>query len=533
MISVDAPIQHWQQRIIKWSVENQSFETVFLSMEKAPTRDITSYTTGFSVSAKLLNLQAALERKLLNIPKPDVNISDFIRDNYPKAFCIDVPDLKIKSHDDQGFEVILNLSDIFLSDDPIYKSRNGIWNILFSDLDQRKHGPIGFWEILDAQEGIGASLIKANKGNYDHCELLSACFFNRAWSMTETAKIVTEGAVSMVLKELGALFKRSQSKYPKTAYNLPTKEYPGFRNVLRYLRRFYFRLGAKTLEKLGDKFLGIRPEKWSLFLGTGEFETSSLEKIRPIPMPKDEFWADPFLFEHHGTDYVFFENYSYRTKKGKISCARIEGTTLVDIKDVLVTDYHLSFPFIFRDGKDIYLMPETSGNKRLELYRAVHFPVYWELYSTAFEGELVADPFFYTDEENQRWLFLNKQMDASAPMNSELHIYKVDSLKLETLVPHQNNPVLIDARVARNGGGVFTKGGISYRPSQRNVDGIYGRALNINQIKKLSLEEYEEEVKTVYYPTFAKHLMAIHHLHQTEKAFVFDAAYLNSLNLKT
>lgn len=533
VFSTDAPIYHWQQRLVKSVVENQNFETVFLYLDKASKREIVPNSNINHLACKLLNLHLVFEKRLLNSTHPVWDTSDFIKRTYPTISTINVASLRKDDSKNTDFEAIVNLTDILLSEGDINVSKNGVWNILFSDAEQNRRGPIGFWEVLEGDSGIGATLCTIADNNQDRCNIRSTCFFNRAWSMSETSRTVTEGAVSMVLKELNALSDENRPIFSKSASQLPNRTYPGFADVIRYICRFYYRLGGKGLEKLGNAFFGIHPEKWSLFLGYGDFESCSLDKLKSVPMPKDEFWADPFLFEHEGRDYVFFENYSYHTKRGKISCGILEGSTLKDIKDVMVMDYHLSFPFIFREGEDIFLMPETSENKRLELYRAVDFPVSWELYSTAFEGELVADPLFYTDADNQRWLFINKQADEASPMNSELFIYRVDTLHLKELVPHRQNPVIIDARVARNGGGIFKKDNAPYRPSQRNEDGVYGRALNINLIKKLSLEEYEEEVKKVYYPKFDTGLMAMHHLHQTEKAFVFDAAYRSSLKMKS
>ena len=533
VFSTDAPMYNWQQRLVKSVVENQSFETVFLYLDQAFKRETAPNSTVNSLAGTLLNLHLVFEKRLLNTKQPISLTSDFLKSTYPSITTINVTSLRKDGSKNHDFEVIVNLTDVLLSEDDINASKNGVWNILFFDAEQNRRGPIGFWEVLEGDSGIGATLCTIADNNQDRCNIRSKCFFNRAWSMSETSRTVTEGAVSMVLKELNALSDGNRTISLKPDSQLPNRKYPGFTDVFRYIYRFYYGLGAKALEKLGNAFFGIRPEKWSLFLGYGDFETASLDKLKSVPMPKDEFWADPFLFEHEGRDYVFFENYSYHTKRGKISCGILEGPTLKDVKDVMVRDYHLSFPFIFREGEDIYLMPETSANKRLELYRAVDFPVSWELYSTAFEGELVADPLFYTDSDDQRWLFINKQADGASPMNSELFIYRADSLHLKELVPHRQNPVIIDARVARNGGGIFKKGNVPYRPSQRNEDGIYGRALNINQIKKLNLEEYEEAVTAVYQPTFDKGLMALHHLHQTKKAFVFDAAYRNSLKIKS
>jgi hypothetical protein len=212
-------------------------------------------------------------------------------------------------------------------------------------------------------------------------------------------------------------------------------------------------------------------------------------------------------------------------QKGKISCGKIKNNQLIDIKDVLDLDYHLSYPYVFMENNEIYLMPESNANNRLEIYKCIQFPTQWELYSTAFNGEKVADASFYQDENQQKWLFVNKKADLYSPMDSELYIYKVDSLQLNTLEAHKQNPVIIDSRTARNGGAIFKYNNEKYRPSQANIEGIYGRALNLNKIKKLTIDEYIEETIITVKPNFYKGLNSVHHLHQVDGLFVIDAAF--------
>jgi hypothetical protein len=243
-------------------------------------------------------------------------------------------------------------------------------------------------------------------------------------------------------------------------------------------------------------------------------------------MPRDVFWADPFLYKYKGQFYVFFENYSYKTRRGKISVGLVtgskkEGYSIVDVRDVLDLDYHLSYPQIIEEAGELFLMPETHENKRLEVYRCVQFPEKWELYATAFEGEVLADATYFCDENGDKWLLLNKGLTR----NAELYVYKIDSLKLEHIHAHRANPVLIDCRKARNGGAIFKYGAAYYRPSQINTHGIYGRGLQINRIKKLTLDEFEDEEVIGIEPNFKKNLIGIHHLHQVEEHFVFDACY--------
>ncbi len=142
-----------------------------------------------------------------------------------------------------------------------------------------------------------------------------------------------------------------------------------------------------------------------------------------------------------------------------------------------------------------------------------------------FDGEKVIDAFFYNDECKQKWLFVNKQENTQCPSDSELYIYKVDSLKLNKIESHKQNPVIINSMVARNGGAIFEYENEYYRPSQANINGIYGASLNINKIKKFSIEEYIEEIIVTAEPNFYKGLISMHHLHQTKNLFVIDAAF--------
>jgi len=46
---------------------------------------------------------------------------------------------------------------------------------------------------------------------------------------------------------------------------------------------------------------------------------------------------------------------------------------------VLERDYHLSYPFLFEWNGNLYMIPETKGNKAIELYRCTRFPNKWEI----------------------------------------------------------------------------------------------------------------------------------------------------------
>ena len=89
-------------------------------------------------------------------------------------------------------------------------------------------------------------------------------------------------------------------------------------------------------------------------------------------------------------------------------------------------------------------MPETAENNRLEIYKCISFPNKWKLYSTAFIGEKILDCSIYEDEIKQKWLFLNKKTPNSDGC-SDLYIYLIDTLKLDKIIPHRDNPVITNS----------------------------------------------------------------------------------------
>lgn len=277
------------------------------------------------------------------------------------------------------------------------------------------------------------------------------------------------------------------------------------------------------IQKFITKFNLARTNCWALYQGIGNILHAPLFRLKPIPLPKGVFWADPFLFEENGKEFVFFENFNYSSGKGKISCGILSGNKLEDVKDVLVKPYHLSYPNVFKENGDIFMIPESGHNNRLEIYKANEFPEQWELYSTAFKGEIVADANYYIDKAGEKWLFINK--GTIEDVNSELYIYKIDSLNLFSIIPHEQNPVIIDCRSSRNAGPIFEHEGKLYRPSQLNIKGKYGYGLNINITRKLTIEEYEEDQFVSIKPDFFNNLSGIHHVHQLKNKFIVDVAF--------
>ena len=88
-------------------------------------------------------------------------------------------------------------------------------------------------------------------------------------------------------------------------------------------------------------------------------------------------------------------------------------------------------------------------------------------------------------------------------------------------VPHALNPVRLDVRAARPAGALFRDNGRLYRPGQ-DCSGRYGRAISINEVRRLTPDEYEEvEVRRIA-ADFATDGLGAHTVNMAHGIVVYD-----------
>jgi hypothetical protein len=214
-----------------------------------------------------------------------------------------------------------------------------------------------------------------------------------------------------------------------------------------------------------------------------------LHRLRYLVPPPDRFWADPFAIEHEGRYFVFLEELLYSTQRGTIVAIEVfENGEPGPPQLVLERPYHLSYPFIFRWEGELYMIPETAGNRTIEMYRCERFPDRWALHTVLREGVRAFDATLCADS-GRWWMFVNVAEDGADPCD-ELHVYSSGS-PLGPWRAHPRNPVVSDVRCARPAGPVFSSNGAWYRPSQDDSR-EYGYAVVINRIAELSDQHYAE-----------------------------------------
>jgi len=252
---------------------------------------------------------------------------------------------------------------------------------------------------------------------------------------------------------------------------------PGNGMMLRLL----WRIGSGVLRRRVSGWL--RETQWFI-----AYRRGSASPV-PIMPPPGRFYADPFLFRRDGRRYVFFEDYDWASERAVIRYLEIDEQGQHQPPQLaLRQDCHLSYPLVFADGEDVYMLPETAGHQTVELYRAVRFPGEWALDKVLLSGVTATDatPLHH---DGRWWLFVALAVDG-ARATDELFLFSSDSLH-GSWEPHPLNPVVSDVRSARPAGRIFVRDGQLIRPAQ-DCSEAYGGRLVFNRIDVLSPSDYRE-----------------------------------------
>lgn len=216
---------------------------------------------------------------------------------------------------------------------------------------------------------------------------------------------------------------------------------------------------------------------------------SPAQELHTLVPPKDHDWADPFIVQHAGRRFIFFEDLPHRAGKAHISAVEVRADGEVGApRIVLQRPYHLSYPFVFEWEGALYMIPETAGNGTVELYRCEEFPHRWSLHQVLLEDLRAFDATLARDG-GLWWLFVNVAAAGAAP-SEDLSLYWSHSLT-GPWTPHPANPVVRDVRRARGAGPLFRRDGNLFRPSQ-DCGADYGSAVWINRVDVLDTGSYRE-----------------------------------------
>lgn len=421
-------------------------------------------------------------------------------------------------------DVLFRFGFRILRGDILQAARCGVWSYHHGDNREYRGSAAGFWEMYERNPVTG-SLLQVLTEKLDAGQVLY-----RSWSAThpdsQHASInpVYWKSAEFALRQLRALHQlgwehlQSQPDYREaTPYSKPLYHAPATPVMARFLARRLRRAVASRAQE----WLAPRQRHWFLALRRRRERPAweDQQAFVPLASPPGRFWADPALFEEGGKTWLFFEDYSYASGRARISCAPLaDGVLVATVQTALECDYHLSYPFLFRDGQDIYMIPETRAARRIELYRALEFPGRWSLDRVLMDDVEAVDATVHF-HEGRWWLFCNIAPGGGSS-HDELHAFWSANLQ-GPWHSHARNPVVSDVRHARPAGSLFEQDGRLVRPSQ-DCSVRYGSAIQFNQVLRLTPTEYEEQPCGRLEATWARGLRGTHTYNRSRDYEVVD-----------
>jgi len=238
-----------------------------------------------------------------------------------------------------------------------------------------------------------------------------------------------------------------------------------------------------------------------------------------IEADSNKWLADPFVVLFGNRRLCFVEEYCDSEGKASIAVYESREGSIVRLGTAIREPFHVSFPHVFQDSGDWFLCPETCDAKDVRIYKAVDFPLVWELHAVLLSDIHAADSLVLKGED--RWFLLTSVLDSIVGDDlSELTLFCADRLD-GAWSQCSTVPVVCDPNGARNGG-LILDGSDFYRVGQCHEFGKYGTSLKIFRIVNLSCTGYKEELVAQIKPEFGKSVKGVHHLSSVNGLSAFD-----------
>ncbi|MFN4762591.1 hypothetical protein ACKGJN_05655 [Gillisia sp. Q332] len=529
----DLKMRSWQKKIIQHIIEHDELELSVLIINKNKSE---ASNSGF-----FYRFFQAVDRKMFKVANDAFLIKNFVLD--PKIPTIEIHGIETRfsyrfSDEDVigikelNLDVLIRFGFGILKGGILDAARFGVWSLHHGDNKINRGGPPGFWEVVNKESVTGVTLQRLSS-DLDGGIVIDKAFtktnftsFNRNknevfWSGVELFNSALDNLARGKSETMASLNWNNKRFYSMPLYKTPLN----YAAISIHLSFWIRRIKEILLESLN-------PPQWFLlykFKSHNETETSIFRYKKLVP-PKGYDWADPFVVKKDEEGfYMFFEELNMKTRKGYISYFYFDkvGKLINNTpRKVIEEDYHLSYPFVFKENNNFYIIPESASSGELWLYKCIKFPDEWQKEKRIFKDK----PFYdatLIKHQDYYYLFGTEKVISESARDQYLFIYYSKDLMDDTWLPHPSNPIYKDVRRARPAGRIFELGGKLVRPAQIGAP-KYGYGIQFNEIKILSPTTFEEIRLEQILPNWEKNLLATHTFNSVEGFTVLDAqGYIN------
>jgi hypothetical protein len=428
--------------------------------------------------------------------RPKISSSGFVY-RYEKADILKIKEMKL--------DVLVRGGSGILRGEILDVCANGILSFHHADNAVNRGGPSGFWEVYNKEPSTGFIIQKLSEELDGGEVLFKAAIPTASLYKLNQCKIYAKSSIFMhkLLEEL-CENKRKNIFHSKVPYSYPLYTVPGVFDIVKYMYEAYTNL---LLERLRLK-LGVEYRWGVAYQLIDDWSAAVLWKSKIIDNPPFRFFADPFAVYKNNRKIIYVEDFDYRVGKGTIAALEINDQGESILGTALEEDFHLSYPFLFENGDDLYMIPETHQSNDIRIYKCFDFPLGWKLHKILIDNVSAADTIMF-HHNGKFWIMTNLD---SAEINdhcSELHIYSADSFDSDVWCPHPLNPVIFNSTCARNGGVVYSDDKI-YRVYQKQGFKTYGKSVGVAEIVDIGLDNYEEKPLFDMPAEFFKNIIGTH-----------------------
>jgi hypothetical protein len=427
---------------------------------------------------------------------PEIHCSSIRKGKYSEYFS----ESDLRTIQSYKPDFILKFGFGIIRGEILHAAKYGVWSFHHGDEQKYRGVPPGFHEIMQSDPKT-ASILQRLTETLDGGIILRKGYFktiNHSWSANlDQAFNLSLGWPTDVCREL-LVQKTFPAALEGVKTHAPVYKEPENFSMLLFLKKLLFN---KIRFHLNELFLA---ENWATGLikaGPESFVNEQGYCINPKAVywlgakERNRYWADSFAVDHGENLLLLFENYDYRQQKANLlGCTfHKESQTFGEVTESLTEPWHLSYPFLFKQDKQILCVPESMSHGGVELYELKPETLKLNHLRTLIPDLGAADGTLV--HHMKRWYFFFTPAHAT---NTELHIWHADSLE-GPFVPHVLNPVKSNVSSVRPAGPFFTHHGKLYRPAQASAR-TYGGKVIINEIKILSEGEFLEERVNVIFP---------------------------------
>jgi hypothetical protein len=380
---------------------------------------------------------------------------------------------------DCKFNFAIKFGMYLLRDPDSIPASHGVFSYHHGDPSMFRGRPAGFYELLYGSNHIGV-MVQRLSNKLDAGAVMAFCtckiFLH---SYQQTLENAYRNGTFLLTKALKNALNGESLPHPT---NGPNYRLPNNMTVLKFVTL----LGIRKIRRL---LYGAFVEKrWNIAYSPN-IDIRSFSGLTYLPInkvfaiPKSySFIADPIIFDEK---VLLCEGMDQLSGKGNILTVGPNGTLRMDTS--LLGNGHFSYPFIVRDGDNIFLLPEMSElGPQLLATLSNELKIEQATLLKGLENERLKDPTLIK-YVGKWWLFAGKQFAAA----DILFLWSSENI-FGPYEEHSDSPIVMDPSCARSAGPIINFNGQLFRLGQDNR-GSYGNGITICKISQLSSERYLEE----------------------------------------